>query len=140
MGCIKLSIRRNRKVLKVVMVDGKVIEFTSPVAVKELLLKYEGFGVKPSTESSKFLSPSLELRLGNTYYLFPCRPSDPPKNLQTDDGVSTTTAVKRIKIVITKKQLEELLSKKASVEKIIFGIHPNWKPSLVAIPEENELM
>lgn len=136
MGCLKFSIRRNRKVLKVVKVDGKVIEFTSPVAVKE----FEGFGVKSSRESSKLLPPSLELRLGNTYYLFP---SDPPKNqtvVDDDGGVSTTTAVKRIKIVITKKQLEELLSKKTSVEKIIFGIHPNWKPSLVAIPEENEVI
>lgn len=137
MGCINLSICRNTKVLRVVKVDGEVIEFTSPVVVGELLVKFEGFGVKSSRKPSKLLSPSSELRLGKIYYLFPLKSSDPAKN-QTDD---TSSSTRRIKIVIRKKQLEELLSKKLSVEKLISGIDrscPNWKPSLITIPEEQE--
>ncbi|CAI9774207.1 unnamed protein product [Fraxinus pennsylvanica] len=57
-------------------------------------------------------------------------------------------AVKRIKVVITKHQLQELLSKKISVEAVILGMdrscnsvdsQTSWKPILKSIPEENEL-
>ncbi|KAH6766881.1 hypothetical protein C2S52_017864 [Perilla frutescens var. hirtella] len=145
MGCIKLSLlRRNRKFLQVVKVDGKVMEFTTPLLVKELLINFEGFGVKSSRKYCKVLPPCFELQLGKTYYLF-------PKNQAAADGAVSTAAVKRIKVVITKKQLEELLSKKTSVENIIFGIDKafttdlatmssSWKPNLVAIPEENEFI
>lgn len=141
MGCLKLSIRRSRKVLQVVKMDGKIIEFKAPVLVKELLVKYKGFGVKSSRKSSEELAPSYELQLGRIYHLF--RKEFP---VPAADGGSTA-AVKRIKVVITKKQLEELLSKKTSMEKIIFGIDKacptdlaiNWKPNLAPIAEENEL-
>ncbi|KAL2556294.1 uncharacterized protein Fot_01033 [Forsythia ovata] len=50
------------------------------------------------------------------------------------------TAVKRIKVVITKQQLQELLSKRTSIEAVILGIdsdsQTSWKPILQPIPEE----
>ncbi|KAL1557721.1 hypothetical protein AAHA92_08269 [Salvia divinorum] len=121
MGCLKLSIRRRGEVLKVVKVDGEVMEFESAVFVKELLVNFEGFGVKRSRKSGKFLEPSFELQLGKTYYLFPWKCSVPA----ADGGSTAATAVKRVKIVMTKKQLEELLSEQT-----------NWKPGLLPIPEE----
>lgn len=142
MGCLKIKLSICRKVLKVVKMDGKVMEFKAPVMVRELLVNYEGFGVKSSRKSSEELPPSYELQLGRIYYLLPREFRAPAA---ADGGA--TAAVKRIKVVITKKQLEELLSKKTSMEKIIFGIDKacsndlatNWKPNLAPIPEEIEL-
>ncbi|KAG6433049.1 hypothetical protein SASPL_104654 [Salvia splendens] len=125
MGCLKLSIGRSRKVLQVVKEDGKIIEFKSAVLVKELLLNFRGFGVK---QSGKFLPPSFGLHLGKTYYLCPWKCPVPAED--------TAAEVKRIKIVITKKQLEEMLSKQTNSSA---DLATNWKPSLFPIPEENEL-
>ncbi|KAL8551071.1 hypothetical protein ACS0TY_000233 [Phlomoides rotata] len=140
--CIGLSIFRKRKALQVVKIDGSVMEFKSPILVKELLIKFEGFGIKSSRKSSTLLPPNFVLKMGRTYYLIP---SDEAKNRASPKvELETDTTVKRIKVVITKKQLEELLAKKTSMEKIIFGIDKaclgvNWKPSLASIPEENEI-
>ncbi|KAL1544424.1 hypothetical protein AAHA92_21277 [Salvia divinorum] len=125
MGCLKFSIGRSGKVLQVVKEDGKIIEFKSAVVVKELLVKFRGFGVKQSKKSGKFLPPSFELHLGKTYYLCPWK-----------CPVPAAVAVKRIKMVITKKQLEEMLSKQSSPST---DLATNWKPSLFPIPEETEL-
>ncbi|KAG6389068.1 hypothetical protein SASPL_150527 [Salvia splendens] len=103
--------------------DGKVMELKSAVFVNELLLNFEGVGVTQSRKCGKFLAPSFELQLGKTFYLFPWKLS-----VAAADGGSTEGATKRIKIVITKKQPEELLSNQTS-----------WKPGLLPIPEENEL-
>ncbi|PIN22920.1 hypothetical protein CDL12_04357 [Handroanthus impetiginosus] len=150
--CIKLSISKSRKVLQIVKMDGKIIEFKSPILVKEMLINFEGFVVTSSREAPKQLPPTCKLQLGKIYYLLPSKADEPNK---LEGGASTRdetepngTSVKRIKVVITKKQLEELLTKKTSVEKIILGIDKaclansaaNWKPSLGAIPEENELI
>ena len=124
MGCLKLSIGRRGKVLQVVKEDGKIIEFKSAVLVKELLLNFRGFGVKQSKQSGKFLPPSSEMHLGKTYYLCPWKCPVP------------AAEVKRIKIVITKKQLEEMLSKQTNPSP---DLAANWRPSLFPIPEENEL-
>ncbi|CAI9767748.1 unnamed protein product [Fraxinus pennsylvanica] len=62
-------------------------------------------------------------------------------------GAEQPTAVKRIKVVITKQQLQALLSKRISVEEVL-GVYrscnsvdsqTSWKPVLKSIPEENEL-
>lgn len=61
MGCLKLSIRRKKEVSKVVKVDdGKVMEFKSAVFVKELLVEFEGLGVKQSRKCDKFLAPNSD--------------------------------------------------------------------------------
>ncbi|KAL0317931.1 UNVERIFIED_CONTAM: hypothetical protein Sangu_2207400 [Sesamum angustifolium] len=148
--CIRFSACRNRKVLQVVKMDGKVLEFTAPVRVKEVLMNFEGFNVKSSRKSSKHLPPSFEMKLGGTYYLLPSEAPVQLKNTVAAVPVKAepeqNTAVKRIKVVITKKQLQDLLAKKISVEKIILGTDKtcsvdsaaNWKPTLTSIPEENE--
>ncbi|KAG6436356.1 hypothetical protein SASPL_101252 [Salvia splendens] len=128
MGCLKLSIGRRGKVLQVVKEDGKIIEFKSAVLVKQLLLNFRGFGVKQSKPSGKFLPPSFELHLGKTYYLCPWKCPVPAEDAAAE--------VKRIKIVITKKQLEEMLSKQTNPSADLAAI---WRPSLFPIPEENEL-
>ncbi|KAL2226890.1 UNVERIFIED_CONTAM: hypothetical protein Sindi_2047700 [Sesamum indicum] len=125
--------------------DGKVMEFTAPLLVKELLMNFEGFGVMSSRRSSKHLPLSFELKLGGTYYLLP---SEAPVQLKHTVAAEPepNAAVKRIKVVITKKQLQDLLAKKISVGKIILGTDKtcsfdstaNWKPTLTSIPEENE--
>lgn len=146
--CISLS---SRKVVQIVEMDGKVAEFRSRLRVKDLLTNFnKGFVVKSWRNSPDHLPPSFELQLGKVYYLLPDDQAE-----EINPTASTVSAqvepepepsVKRIKVVITKKQLMELLSKKISVEEIILGIDKtcsvssdkDWKPSLVSIPEEND--
>ncbi|GMP79243.1 hypothetical protein CsSME_00034868 [Camellia sinensis var. sinensis] len=61
----------HRKVLQVVKTDGKILEFKSPITVKDFLEKISGFSVAVSQILSKPLPPSYELKLGKTYHL-PC--------------------------------------------------------------------
>ncbi|KAL8049356.1 hypothetical protein ABFX02_06G016300 [Erythranthe guttata] len=165
--CVRLS--RNRRSINIFQIsDGKIVEFTAPLPVKELLMKFESRFVV--TSSRKFsdnnnLPPNFELQLGKTYYLHPCNkatdhhvttdvkaaepePEPKPEPEPEPNGVSS---VKRIKVVITKKQLQELLSNKTSFEKIILGVDKTCsssvgastnrnclKPRLAPIPEENE--
>ncbi|GFP88759.1 hypothetical protein PHJA_001019600 [Phtheirospermum japonicum] len=127
--------------------DGKIIEFKAPILVKELLMGFEGFEVKSSRKSSNHHPPNFELQLGETYYLIPSSKSpDEAINPTATKGESddhSKAVVKRIKVVITKKQLQEMLSNKTSLENIIIGIDKaclvNWRPNLTSIPEENEL-
>nr|POF24516.1 hypothetical protein CFP56_55787 [Quercus suber] len=65
------------------------------------------------------------------------------------DKQKANGVIRRIKIVITKKQLQELLTKQASVEDVLSGLQKktcnnafdsrtNWKPKLESISEGSE--
>jgi hypothetical protein len=57
---------------------------------------------------------------------------------------ASSGGVKRIKVVITKQQLQQLLKKEISLEEVLLGLEQksssldsprNWKPKLESIPE-----
>ncbi|XP_022892090.1 uncharacterized protein LOC111406972 [Olea europaea var. sylvestris] len=92
---------------------------------------------RPDSTGTPLLNP---VRTGT----LPAAAVPPPVGAEAEPAA----AVKRIKVVITKQQLQELLSKKISVEAVILGIdrscnsvesRKSWKPILKSIPEENEL-
>lgn len=123
--------------LKIVKMDGKVLEYKTSLLVKDLLVSFKGCGVGVTQKCTQYLPPDYELKLGHFYYLLPL------DNLEPLDGV------KRIKVVISKQQLQELLSKKVSVEEVLLGSMQrsafgsphsmsSWRPVLETITEGNE--
>ncbi|XP_059627345.1 uncharacterized protein LOC132270161 [Cornus florida] len=149
-SCISVKTAKHQKVLRVVKMDGKMLEFTAPILVKNLLVDYSGSGVGVSKEASHHLPPNYELKLGRSYYLLPITGSvsaSSPACVSSMNGTEQNGVVKRIKVVITKKQLEELLSKQISAGDVLSELEREtcpidssscWKPKLESIPEGNE--
>ncbi|GMJ06340.1 hypothetical protein like AT3G10120 [Hibiscus trionum] len=134
----------NRNVVRVVKMDGKMLEFKAPLLVKDVLVKYSGSGIGFSKTVSQHLPLNYELKTGNVYYILPASDS----SSVTDTQQAGAGGVKRIKVVITKQELQQLLTKQISVAEVLAGLQKrngssvvsprNWKPKLESISEENE--
>ncbi|PON81194.1 hypothetical protein TorRG33x02_229340 [Trema orientale] len=141
--------------------DGKILTFTAPTLVKDVLVTVSGGGGGFSIgllkeASSERLPVDYELKLGKVYYVLPSLATATESFSTNPSGVSSMVAskheagsgIKRVKIVITKQQLKELLTKQISMEEVLLGLEskrakwtsadsaPNWKPNLESIPEE----
>ncbi|XP_038875983.1 uncharacterized protein LOC120068327 [Benincasa hispida] len=153
--CLKVDAAHRKKqgeALKIVKSDGKVLEFITPTLVKDVLVNFSGFVIGSSQDASHhhYLSPDFELKMGQVYYMLPSpQPTAllPPHSFTEDSDKSSNT--KRVRIVLTKKQLQQLLAKQVSMEDLImqqleqttlcnFESSSTWKPALAAIPEGNE--
>ncbi|KAI6672492.1 hypothetical protein NL676_000398 [Syzygium grande] len=125
-SCISISPRQQGEVLQIVKLDGKIAKLTAPVLVKDL-----------STNLVYYVLPAAAAAA-----MSPERVPSTSGQSEQSDGVK-----KRIKIVITKQQLQQLLSKSVSVEEILAGTNKetcqdrgldsprNWRPRLDSIPE-----
>ncbi|KAL2339556.1 hypothetical protein Fmac_007496 [Flemingia macrophylla] len=146
-NCLHLSkpssescMAKKLEVVRVAKPDGKMLEFSIPIHVKDILTNYPDHCVGVSKEVKEPLSSDHELKAGRLYYMLPTLYS--PPNLSS---LKTCGGVKRIKVVITKQQLEQLVTKQISVEDILSEVQTvgvnfpsNRKPKLDSIPEENE--
>ncbi|MED6209621.1 hypothetical protein PIB30_056512 [Stylosanthes scabra] len=138
-----ISSNHGNKVVRVAKPDGKVIEFSTPIHVKEILANLQASGsVCMSKVSSESLSPDFELKPGRLYYLLPSQGIKEQGNNSNDNN---NNGLKRIKVVITKHQLRQLVTKQISVEDILsevqlqtVGVHNTRMPKLDSIPEEKE--
>ncbi|KAK2633874.1 hypothetical protein Ddye_028666 [Dipteronia dyeriana] len=146
---------KNKKVLRIVKVDGKLLEMKSPVKVEEILTSFSGSGIGVSEKASEFLPLNYQLKLGKVYYVIPSINSEKEKAVEAETDAKAG-GVKRIKVVITKKQLQQLLEKQLSIEEVLLAVErrssstssaswevesptrSNWKPKLEAIPEGSE--
>ncbi|XP_062119990.1 uncharacterized protein LOC133834401 [Humulus lupulus] len=132
------------EVVRVVKIDGKVLTFMEPILVQDVVVKVSGdtnssvIGLSKEALSSETLPLDYELKLGKVYYVVTSINKNPSGISSMDKEVG---GVKRIKIVITKQQLKELLNKQISMEEVLLsGMEKsstaNWKPNLESIPEE----
>ncbi|XVE64481.1 hypothetical protein DITRI_Ditri07aG0104200 [Diplodiscus trichospermus] len=143
----------DQKVLQVVKMDGKILEFRAPLLVKDVLVKVSGSGIGLSKTVPQHLPLNYELKMGKVYYILPSvGPVGAPIHQSNSDSsmvdTQKTGGVKRIKVVITKQELQQLLSKEISVQQVLAGLEKrngnfvvsprNWKPKLESISEENE--
>ncbi|KAK0593336.1 hypothetical protein LWI29_034908 [Acer saccharum] len=145
---------KNKKVLRIVKMDGKLLEMKSPVKVEEILRSFSCSGIGVSEKASEFLPLNYQLKLGKVYYVIPSINSDKEKAVEAE-AEAKAGGVKRIKVVITKKQLQQLLEKQLSMEEVLLAVGrrssssssaswdvksptSNWKPKLQAIPEGSE--
>ncbi|XP_010251991.1 PREDICTED: uncharacterized protein LOC104593728 [Nelumbo nucifera] len=147
------------KVLRIVKSDGKILEYRASILVKDVLLNFSDCGIGISQEAFRYLPPNYELKIGHMYYLLPSSSSSsssaclspsaaPPPVSPSSADAHRPGCLKRIKVVITKQQLQLLLSKTVSLEELLLardkpawdGVDSttNWKPKLETIPEGNE--
>lgn len=155
--CIGISTTRQGKVLQIVKLDGKIAKLTAPVLVRDLSMDLVGSGIGLSEGDSKQLPLNHKLKLGKVYYVLPpaavaAAATMSPERVPSPAGQSAQSdgVKKRIKIVITKQQLRQLLSKSVTVEEVLAGIKKgtcqdrgldsprNWRPRLDSIPEGND--
>ncbi|KAK2995899.1 hypothetical protein RJ640_028307 [Escallonia rubra] len=111
---------KDRGVVQIMKMDGKIVEFAAPILVKNALVQFSGLNVGLSREASQYLPSDYELKLGNMYHFLPNSSSAcAVQNLGLAEGETPATriekeqggSVKRIKVVITKQQLQDLLAK-----------------------------
>ncbi|KAJ7959422.1 hypothetical protein O6P43_020000 [Quillaja saponaria] len=143
-SCNSGALPKQDKIVKVVMLNGKIVEFSRPTVVKDILMKFSASGIGISKESSEYLPPDYKLKRGKLYYLLPSVSSAGPETCSSDR--EQAGGIKRIKVVLTKQQLKELVTKKISLEDILLlsqvqsischsdDMPTNWKPKLDSIP------
>lgn len=115
---ISSSLANNKKKVVEILesIDGKVMTtFTSPITVKDAIARLSSSGAdseiiglskEPDSDS---LRPDYELKIGMVYY-------------------ATVPRVNRVKVVITKQQLRELLEQQISLEEVLLlGLENNKK-------------
>ena len=136
-NCIPSS---GSEIVRVAKLDGKILEFSSPILVKDVLANFPALEIGVSKEASENLSPDVELTPGRLYHFRPASP-----NVSYSPNTEPAGGLKRVKIVITKHQLEQLVTKQISLEDVLSEIQnksvdlpTNWKPNLDSIPEGNE--
>lgn len=153
--CLRVdAAHKQGEAVKIVKSDGKVLEFTTPTLVKDVLVNFTGFVIGSSQDASHHhhhLSPDFELKMGQVYYMLPSPQPPalpPPHSFMEDSHKSSNT--RRVRIVLTKKQLQQLLAEQVSMEELIMQqlekttlcsnleSSSTWKPALAAIPEGNE--
>lgn len=154
------------KVIKVMKTDGKILEYRAPIKVHEILSEFSGHAISDSLPEIRRLGSDLKLLGGNLYYLVPVPLVAASKNkaekkrvrftepAETQDDGGQIGKVVRVKLVISKQELEKLLQKEGvSVEDMVSlskikqsgkadttafcgeeddGV---WKPVLESIPE-----
>ncbi|EOY23688.1 hypothetical protein QUC31_008382 [Theobroma cacao] len=150
-SCLGAVNAKPEKVLQVVKIDGKILEFRAPILVKDVLVKFSGSGIGLSKTVTQHLPLDFELKMGKVYYILPSE--DPvgaptPERISSVGGTQQTGGVRRIKVVIRKQELQQLLTKQISVEEVLAGLEKsngnfvgsprNWKPKLESISEEKE--
>jgi hypothetical protein len=174
-GRVILSRKIEEQFIKIKKVDGKILEYRAPLFVKDLLMDNDGHAVVNCETSCHQLSPEYELLPGQIYFLVPNNSSGVSSNdggekinqkgqegalkPAGDKELLEKNGVIRVKIVITKRQLEEMLSKSISNRKIsiedmmiefqsksqlkesaredpsVKPVYSGWRPSLESISE-----
>lgn len=149
-SCLEAAEKSNNKnVVQLVKMDGKIMEFSAPILVKDVLQNFSGYNIALSREALQQLPSNSRLKLGDVYYLIPSaedlESAEGSRKVEKEEG----SGVKRIKVVITRQQLQDLLSKQVLAVDILSGLRSEtctydekcmtiWKPELESIPEEHE--
>ncbi|KAK9156757.1 hypothetical protein Scep_003331 [Stephania cephalantha] len=143
-NCLALQ----NKVIRVMKTDGNVVEYRAPLRVHEVLSEFPGHAISHTLKASKCLDPHTNMHTGHLYHL---RRSPTPSSIDN-------TAFVRVKVVITKQELKEMLAKggllvdekmfqienRESRGGIVIDDHGDddvferckaWKPVLQSIPE-----
>ncbi|CAN0847047.1 Uncharacterized protein At1g66480 [Linum grandiflorum] len=151
------------KVLKVMRPDGKILEYSTPILAHEVLSDFPGQYSALSAVQQHILIPDAKLLGGKLYFLVPIPCSTPQlavkkKTKKKEESEEKSGGgVVRIKLVISKQELEELLKrggvsmrdmvshlqgqqqqrmvKKVAEEEEEEENDDDWKPSLESIPE-----
>ncbi|KAJ8446263.1 hypothetical protein Cgig2_016034 [Carnegiea gigantea] len=126
-NCLALPLlKEDDQVLQVIkMDDGKIMEFKNPLLVKDLLVNYPSSYVGAFKEAKHPLPLEHKLKIGKIYYLLPRAGSDDDH----EEHRKIEAPAKRIKVVITKAQLQQLIAKQRADLKSSSSqsLHPSLK-------------
>ncbi|CAN0847044.1 Uncharacterized protein At1g66480 [Linum grandiflorum] len=142
------------KVLKVMRPDGKILEYSTPILAHEVLSDFPAAASDSSSVQQHILIPDAKLLGGKLYFLVPIPCSTPVKKqsikMEEESEEKSGGGVVRIKLVISKQELEELLKRGGvSMRDMVSHLQgqqqqkeeeeeendDDWKPSLESIPE-----
>ena len=149
------------KVISVMKTDGKILDYQAPIKVQQVLSDFSGHALSDSFSGFQYLQPDAKLLPGQLYYLIPV-PSPSQKNKKKKVRFSNpevndeqgNAGVVRIKLIISKQELQELFQKGVSVQDMVSQIQSKqstngidtsdaddncrgWKPVLESIAEVN---
>ncbi|XP_077240046.1 uncharacterized protein LOC143880955 [Tasmannia lanceolata] len=152
-------------VIKIMKVDGKILEYKPPLKVHQVLSEFSGHLISDELPVLQNLRPETKMRSGCLYYLLPPPlPSieDNRKALEAKNPVTNIATVAgegmgvvRIRVVVTKQELKDMLTKEGvSVDDVISYLqkkptiddagdddngssegYRGWRPVLESIPE-----
>ncbi|KAK8489895.1 hypothetical protein V6N13_024964 [Hibiscus sabdariffa] len=159
-NCLALQ----EKVIRVMKTDGKILEYQAPIKVQQVLSDFSGHALSDSFSGFRHLQPDAKLLPGLLYYLIPL-PSPSRKSKKKKVRFSNIPEVKdeqagpgvvRIKLILSKKELQELVQKGVSVHDMASHLQSKqstkgvdisdgdddncrirWKPELESIAEVN---
>ncbi|KAK9084625.1 hypothetical protein Sjap_025036 [Stephania japonica] len=137
--------------IRVLTFNGGAQEFMPSTPVKQVTSgPYHGYNLVHPAQPHLPLPPETKLVSGEVYYLLP-RPCIPPISMKMgdedvgeeddDDDVGRGSGmVRTFKVVVTKKQLKQLLfsnglMQECPVNEEEFEMCRKWRPSLATIPE-----
>ncbi|KAF5750514.1 hypothetical protein HS088_TW03G00851 [Tripterygium wilfordii] len=149
------------KVIRVMKPDGKILEYRAPINVNQVTSEFSGHAISDSLQViHHHLLPETKLLGGHLYYLEPL-PSSPPeirkkKKVRFSNPETEESGVVRIKIIISKQELHEILQKEGvSADDMLSHLQfpekvskvdrsseeeensNRWKPALESIAEVN---
>ncbi|WOG98308.1 hypothetical protein DCAR_0417649 [Daucus carota subsp. sativus] len=152
-NCLALQ----EKFVQVVKTDGKILEYRAPLKVHQVLSEYPGHEISLTPLVIRRLQADANMRAGHVYYLLPLSvPSLELNQYSNTKEVSEQEnhGVVRIKLLIRKQDLEEMLGQGGPVEQLILQLQnkqlvrsfknlesdasknfTGWKPVLPTIPE-----
>ncbi|GMN36628.1 hypothetical protein TIFTF001_006171 [Ficus carica] len=161
-NCVNvLSYKPISEKVRVVTNNGRVLEFEGLTPVKKITTSgaYKGYNLVHHSQPFSPLSPKYKLEPGEVYYLVPRGLISPKVVLDHDhhDDHDDQTKRQKIKIVVTREQLELLLLRSCSkqlqfkdvcvgvLSESFFGFNEEegsskWRPSLASIEEAQEEM
>ncbi|XP_073291064.1 uncharacterized protein [Primulina huaijiensis] len=138
------------KVVKVMKVDGKILEYKTPIKVHQVLSEFTHHAISDQLPVLKHMHPNAEMIRGHLYYLLPLPVSPPPVKKQKKkktvrfsdnlvDEIGEPTGVVRIKLVISKHEPQKMLREGAvSVDEMMTQVQKETKTKkIVSIEREN---
>ncbi|CAA2970506.1 uncharacterized protein LOC111404060 [Olea europaea var. sylvestris] len=148
------------KVIKVIKIDGKILEYKAPLEVHHVLSEFSHHAISDKLPVVQYMNPNAKMKGGQLYYLLPLPVASPrikkKKTVRFADSVKEAgeaTGVVRIKLVISKQDLQAMLRKggvsvddlvsKQSTHKVdtidrIGNMNcRGWTPALDGVPEVN---
>ncbi|KAG2729428.1 hypothetical protein I3843_01G244200 [Carya illinoinensis] len=106
------------KAIKIMKTDGKVLRYKAPMKVQQVLSEFPGHAISDTLPVLRHLKPETKLLRDHVYHLVPL-PLPSPKvgkkkkvRFANPEGEEVQeSGVVRIKLIITKKELLEILEK-----------------------------
>ncbi|KAJ9184484.1 hypothetical protein P3X46_004204 [Hevea brasiliensis] len=130
------------KLIKVMKPDGKILEYKAPIRVQQVLSDFSGHAISDSLQAFQHLLPDTKLLGGNLYYLVPLPLPSPKAKKKVrfsipEDEDKKENRVVRIKLVISKQELQEMLQTEGvSVDSMISQLQDQQRVETVDTSED----